>query len=89
MSDWKFIETHPTEHFCRVESFAIQKNGVEFHITVREFHQPPDPAMPFFAQADKQVNQKSAVYTPSGWGSTMNDAVWECIKAIRKFPYEP
>lgn len=89
MSDWKFIETEPAEHFCRVEYFAIQKDGVEFHITVHEFHKPPDPAMPFFAQADKQVNQQSAAYTPSGWGSTLNDALWECIKAIRKFPYQP
>jgi hypothetical protein len=89
MSDWKFIETQPAEQFCRIEYFGVRKDDLEFVVTVREFHQPPDPAMPFFAQADKQVNQNSAAYTPSGWGSTQNDALWECLKAIRKFPYQP
>ena len=58
-------------------------------MTVRKYVNGPDPAMSFFAEADKQVNQKSAPYTPVGWGSTQNDALWECIKAIRKFPYQP
>ena len=89
MSDWKFVETDAAEQFCRMEHFGVRKHDVEFVVTVREYMQPPDPSMPFFAQADKQVNQRTAAYTPSGWGSTQNDALWECIKAIRKFPYEP
>jgi hypothetical protein len=45
--------------------------------------------MCFFAQADKEVNQQTLAYTPCGWGKTSNEAVRECIKAIRKFPYQP
>jgi hypothetical protein len=92
--DWEYVETGPEEAFCRLEHFGIKKtldDGkiVEFMVTVREYHKRPDPDMAFFAEADKQVNQKSAPYTPVGWGSTRNDALWECIKAIRKFPYQP
>ena len=93
MSDWQFVETDPEEEFCRIQYFGIKKRqgGVEvnFVVAVREYVTPPDPAMPFFAEADKQVNQRSVPYTPCGWGATSEDAVWECVKSIRKFPYEP
>ena len=94
MSDWKYVENTAAEGFCRLEHFGIRKrqddgSDVEFVITIREYVKPPDAAMPFFAEADRQVNQKTAPYTPCGWGSTANEALWECLKAIRKFPYEP
>jgi hypothetical protein len=93
MSDWKFVDTEHAEQFCRVEYFSIRKQqdgvDVEFLITVREYVQPPDPALSFFAQADKPVNQHTAPYTPSGWGTTSVDALWECVKGIRMFPYQP
>ena len=93
MSDWKFISDDAAEALCRIEQFGIRKRqadgtDVEFVITVREFVQAPDLAMPFFAEADKQVNQRTVPYTPCGWGGTANEALWECVKAIRKFPYE-
>lgn len=92
--DWEYIETNAEESFCRIESFGIKKRledgtVVEFLVTVREYVHRPDPAMSFFAQADKQVNQQIAPYTPAGWGSTRQEALWECVKAIRKFPYQP
>ncbi len=94
MSDWNYLETAPTEEYCRIEYLGIKKlledgSAVEFLVTVREYARKPDPAMAFFAQADKQVNQKTAPYTPSGWGLTRSEALRECVKAIRKFPYEP
>lgn len=93
MTDWKYIEAHASEQFCRIEYFSIRKaysgGEAEFVVTVREYLTPPDPAMRFFAQADKQTNQKSAPYTPVGWGSNLSTALWECMQAIRKFPYEP
>jgi hypothetical protein len=93
MSEWKFIETSHAEEFCRIEYFGVKKvqeeANVEFVVTVREYVAPPDPAMCFFAQADKEVNQQTLAYTPCGWGKTSNEALRECIKAIRKFPYEP
>ena len=44
--------------------------------------------MRFFAQADKQTNQKTAPYLPTGWGSNLLQALSACIKEIKRFPYE-
>jgi hypothetical protein len=57
-------------------------------ITVKEFVTPADPALQFFAQADKQTNQKVAPYTPSGWGKTLLEALLECNKEVNRFPYQ-
>jgi len=76
-----------------MQTFGLTKRqggaDIEFVITVKEYVNPPDPAMKFLAQADKQTNQRTAPYTPIGWGSTLAMALYECIKAIRRFPYEP
>jgi len=91
--DWQYIDAETEEQFCRVEYFALKKlqegREIEFLVTMREYLHPPDPTMKFFAQSDKQTNQKHAAYTPSGWGPDRHTALWECVRAIRKFPYEP
>lgn len=93
MAEWNYAQENPAERLCRIERFGVTKQHaggeVEFMITVREYVNPPDPAMRFLAQADKQVNQKTAAYTPMGWGSSQLQALAECLQAIRKFPYEP
>jgi hypothetical protein len=93
LADWHFAQETPTERLCRIEHYSMLKNqaagDVEFLITVREYVNPPDPAMRFLAQADKQTNQKTAPYTPTGWGSSLLQALAECMKGIRRFPYEP
>lgn len=66
----------------------MKHNGVEFVITVREYISPPDPGMKFFAQADKQTNQKTAAFTPVGWGPTLLFALSECMRAAKRFPFE-
>jgi len=72
--------------------FAMKKRqaggDVEFVITVKEYISPPDPTMRFFAQTDKQTNQKTAPFTPCGWGPTLLAALSDCIRAIHRFPYE-
>jgi hypothetical protein len=92
MSEWAFIETTPAEGLCRLEYFEIHKvqdgRKIPFRITVREHIHPPDLTMKFYAEADQQTNQRTAPYTPSGWGSTLSQALWECISALRRFPYE-
>ena len=91
--EWTFTDTDASEGLCRLQYFGFKKNHgngeVEFIITLREYIKPPDPAMAFFAQADKQTNQKTAPFTPVGWGSSVAEALHECLKAIRRFPYEP
>jgi hypothetical protein len=93
LSDWHYAQEKPTERLCKIEQFSMLKQqgdaDVEFLITVREYVNPPDPAMRFLAQADKQINQKTAPYTPMGWGSSLLQALAECMKGVRKFPYEP
>ena len=93
MAEWMYAQEQPTERLCRIEHYGVTKEqaggDVEFLITVREYVNPPDPAMRFLAQADKQTNQKTAPYTPTGWGSSLLQALAECVKGIRKFPYEP
>ena len=91
--DWQFVDVEAEEQLCRIENFAIKKikndQAIDFLVTIREFLHPPDPTMRFFAQADKQTNQKHVAYTPCGWGPNLHTALRECIQAIRKFPYEP
>jgi|ERR1051325_6857818 hypothetical protein len=91
MNDWAYAQTNPAEQLARVHYFSMMKvqpdGEFEFLITVKEFITPKDPAMLFFAEADKQTNQQVAPYTPCGWGSTMLAALAECVKAINRFPY--
>ncbi|HUJ21535.1 MAG TPA: hypothetical protein VLX58_08450 [Bryobacteraceae bacterium] len=92
MKEWGFAQVHPTDHLAQLHFFSIMKpcagGEVEFRITVWEYAKPRDAALHFFAQADKQTNQKAAPFTPSGWGRSILDALTECIKAIHRFPYE-
>ena len=92
MAEWTYAESDPSEELCKLHQFAVKKRqtdgDVEFVITVREYISPPDPAMRFFAQTDKQTNQKTAPFTPCGWGPSLLQALAECIKAIHRFPYE-
>ena len=63
--------------FRSVELFSMtQKQGdreIEFVITVKEYANPQDPAMPF---------------TPCGRGNSLLKALSECMRAVRRFPYE-
>lgn len=92
MSDWIYAQRNPSEQLARLHYFSVKKQQdgreIDFRITVWEFVTPPEPAMKFFAEADKQTNQSSAPYTPCGWGPTLLDALSECVAAVHRFPYE-
>jgi hypothetical protein len=92
MSDWSFAQSNPRQQLAKIHHFSSKKRDgeldVEFLITVREYLSPPDPAMKFFAVADKQTNQKVSPYTPSGWGQTLLTALSECLREIERFPYQ-
>jgi hypothetical protein len=93
MAEWKFAQRDPSEELAQVSFYSMKKQQqgepVEFTIRVREFITPKDPAMVFFAEADKQTNQRTAPFTPSGWGRTLLEALSACVEAIHRFPYEP
>ena len=92
MKDWGFAQTDTSQELAQIHYFSIQKRyptgQVEFVITVKEFVTPKEPTMIFFAQADKQTNQRTAPYTPSGWGNNLMTALRTCIEEIHRFPYE-
>jgi len=93
MNDWVYAQAHPSEQLAQLHHFSILKKTqagaeVEFTITVKEFATPKDGALVFFAQADKQTNQRVAPYTPCGWGKTLLGALQECVREINRFPYE-
>jgi hypothetical protein len=93
VSDWKFAQKNASEELAQLHYFSFkkcQKDGdVFFHITVKEFAAPPPGIFArFFAQADKPVNQSTGPFLPTGWGSSLIDALSDCVRIIREFPYE-
>jgi hypothetical protein len=92
MDDWKYAQTDPRKQLARLHFFSIKKlegeREIEMIITVKETFTPSLGAMQFFAQADKQTNQKVAPYTPSGWGKTMFEALLSGVREINRFPYQ-
>jgi hypothetical protein len=91
-SDWTFAESNPSDELALLHFFSVQKpqgdRTIEFRITVREYASRNKLSMRFFAQSDKQTNQKALPFTPSGWGESLLIALGECVKAIHQFPYE-
>ncbi|MEQ1949368.1 MAG: hypothetical protein ABL995_19410 [Bryobacteraceae bacterium] len=92
MNDWGFAQTDTSQQLAKVHQFSMLKaqdgQEIEFVITVKEFYTPKDPSQPFFAQADKQTNQKVAPYTPTGWGQSLYEALSRCVKEVNRFPYQ-
>ncbi len=95
MSDeWTYAQVDPADELAKLHYFSMKKRqasgDVEFTISVREYVQnPEDHSMRFFGQANKQTNQNTAPFTPSGWGSTLLKALSECVREFHRFPYEP
>ncbi len=91
LEDWGYAQTDPSEQLARLHYFSMMKKHdggkVELTITVKEFFSPEDPSMPFFAQADKPLNQKNLPYVACGWGKSMLQALSACVREINRFPY--
>jgi hypothetical protein len=92
MSDWIFPHSEPAEELALLHHFSFKKpqagGDVEFIITVYEYAHRNQQAMKFYAQADQQVNQSTAPFTPFGWGETLSAALGECLRTIRQYPYQ-
>ena len=92
MNEWTFAQREPVEELARLHFFSVKRRQdgkeIEFRITVKEYATPNPQAMQFFAQSDKQTNQKIAPFTPCGWGATLLAALSGCVQAIHKFPYQ-
>ena len=93
MAEWVYAQKDPAEELALLHYFSFKKlqpeGDIEFVITVKEFASRNVVQMRFYAQADKEVNQKSAPFRPFGSGDSMLAALTECVKSIRQYPYEP
>jgi hypothetical protein len=93
LTDWKFAQREPKDQLAHLHEFSMVKHcgseQIEFRITVYEFVSPPDPGMPYYATADKELNQSTAPCRPFGWGRSLLEALANCVDQIRRFPYEP
>jgi hypothetical protein len=93
MTDWMYIQENPAEQLAQMHYFSFVKRqpggDIPFRITIKEFAAPPPgQRLRFFAEADKAVNQKTAPFVPCGWGNTLFNALGDCMRLIRQFPYE-
>jgi hypothetical protein len=92
MAEWEFAGAKPEDELAELRFYSMKKRQgtkeIEFMITVKEFANPQDLSLKYFALADKQTNQKTAAFTPCGWGPTLLKALAECIEAVHRFPYE-
>jgi hypothetical protein len=92
MAEWTFAQSDDADELAQLHFFCVNKRQgeqvIEFRITVKEYAVANHLSMHFYAEADKQVKQKSVPYTPNGWGLTLLQALSDCVKAIQKFPYE-
>jgi len=93
MSDWQVAQLDRSDELAHLTFYTMKKHEqgreIEFQITVKEFVTPPaGQHSRFFAQADKQVNQKAAAILPYGWGDSLLKALADCMRMIRQFPYE-
>lgn len=92
MSDWKDAQAQPEEALARLHFFSTKKRlasgEMELRITVREYVTADVGDLLFFAEADCELNQKTAPFRPCGWGKTLHGALTECMRNIRRFEYE-
>jgi hypothetical protein len=93
MADWMYVQENPAEQLAQLHFFSLVKHqaggDIPFRITIKEFASPPPgQRLRFFAEADKPVNQKTASFIPCGWGNTLFNALGDCMRLIRQFPYE-
>lgn len=92
MDDWKYLQRDPSEALAKLHFFSVTKKHssgeIEARITVKEFATAQLRDMQFFAVADIELNQKTLKFQPVGWSETLNGALAECLKNLRKFEYE-
>jgi len=92
VADWVHAQKDPAEELAQLHYFSFKKHQpdgeVEFVITVKEFATRNAMQMRFYAQSDKEINQRTAAFCPFGWGDSLLVALSECLRAIRQYPYE-
>ena len=86
MAEWVHAQKDPAEELAQLYYFSFKKRQpegeIEFVITVKEFASRNAMQMRFYAQADKEVNQRDAPFRPFGWGDSLLVALseWNSIQ---------
>jgi hypothetical protein len=92
LSDWHFAQSNRSQNLAQLHLFSVKKRyrgqALEFRIVVREYYTPPDPAMPYYAEAEWPIEPNAGELTPFGWGGTLLKALAECVAAIERLPQE-
>jgi len=92
MAEWTYAQTNPEEKLAEVRYYSYLKEQpggpVEFLIAVKEYATPESGDLRFFAQTDKETNQKATPFRPFGWHQTLLGALAACIANIKRFDYE-
>ena len=92
LEDWAFARAKPTDKIARIHQFSVTieqgDDDIEFIVTVREHEAGDDDARRFVASTDKETNQGTAPYKPTGWGANLVEALSCCVREIHRFPYE-
>lgn len=93
MAEWVHAQKDPAEELAQLHYFSFKKRQgegeIEFVITVREYAARNAMQMRFYAQADREINQRTAAFRPFGWGDSLLGALTECMRVIREYAYEP
>jgi hypothetical protein len=93
VAEWVHAQKDSAEELAQLHYFSFKKRQlegeIEFVITVKEFASRNALQMRFYAEADKEINQRTLSFRPFGWGDTLLGALTECMRAIRQYPYEP
>ena len=93
MAEWVHAQKDPADELAQLHYFSFKKRQaegeIEFVITVKEFASRNALQMRFYAQADKEINQRTAPFRPFGSGDSLLNALSECIRSIRQYTYEP
>jgi hypothetical protein len=91
--DWQYAQSDASDELAQLTLYSMTKRQdgreIEFQITVKEYvNIPRGQHSRFLAKADKPVNQKTAAILPHGWGHSVLEALSDCMRIIRQFPYE-
>lgn len=89
---WLFARLNETDVFAKLHHYSLtvpqDDFEIEYLITVHEYGPSHQESRRFVARADKQTNQNTMAYTPTGWGPSLLDALSRCVREIHRFPYE-
>ena len=92
MAEWVRAD-NTAEELAELHYFSFKKrqpeDEIEFVITVKEFASRDAMQMRFYAQADKEINERTAPFRAFGWGDTLLAALTNACGGSASIPTIP